>query len=175
MQGLQQQGVGAWKQLQAVLPHMSLPELQFYTRYLLCSFELDCYLGWRPTQCVPPGRHADAAQAALRGAAGLLVCALQQAAACTVLSALRCGARRLARSCREQVFAERQRNQRTMQASGCRRNGVLGEDDKGSLEQWYRRHPKDRLPGPGVSRQQLPDQSPDKGRSKRMKLDLPGL
>ena len=52
-QGLQQQGIGAWKQLQAMLPHMSLAELHFYTRYLLCCHDLDCYLGWQPTQCAP--------------------------------------------------------------------------------------------------------------------------
>ena len=42
------------------------------------------------------------------------------------------------------MFVERQRNQRTMQASGCKRNGVLGDDDKGSLAQWYKKPPKDR-------------------------------
>lgn len=50
LQGLAQHGVGSWRQLQQTLPHMSHTELEGTTRWLLSSWELGCYTGWRPSR-----------------------------------------------------------------------------------------------------------------------------
>ena len=58
-------------------------------------------------------------------------------------------------------MAERARNLRIAKASGCFMPGpMLADDDSGSLEKWWREHPDDRQPGPGV-KSHAPDQASD--------------
>ena len=66
MQSFACQGVGAWQQVQARLPHNGIVEIQTQASLLLGCRELTPYLGWRPSKCGPHASACACAAKALR-------------------------------------------------------------------------------------------------------------